>query len=122
VTVVAFDLLGHVLNFSLGQVTQSGNLVFLAVAFLAFLFAGIAFRYLIGAAIALLILVILLTVAAGFQANFNSVSTFFVALWAFLQPLVVALEVLLFTSGVYSLLVSLAGFALGYFFPRTPGV
>lgn len=118
----AFSLLSHLLSLNPAQVTQPGNLALLLVGFLAFLFAGVAFRHLIGAAVAILILVILLTVAAGFQANFSSASNFFETLWVFVQPLIVALEVLLFSSGLYSLVVSLLGFGVGFFLSRGPGV
>lgn len=44
------------------------------------------------------------------------------AAWGLSQPLLVAVEALAFFSGVYSLLISLAGFAVGFSFPRGLGV
>lgn len=119
---VAFDVLGHILNFDPSQMFWPGNTIMLALAFVVMVFAGVALRHLVAAAVALAVVAILLAVAAGLQTNFASVFSVGSAAWSLSQPSLVAVEALAFFSGVYSLLISLAGFAVGFFFPRGPGV
>lgn len=56
------------------------------------------------------------------RPNFAYVFSVSAAAWGLAQPLIVAVEALALMSGLYSFLVSLAGFALGFFFPLGPGV
>lgn len=118
----SFDVLSHLFNLSPSQTVQPANAVMLVLAFVVMVFLGVALRHLVTAAIALAVMAILLTVAGGLETNFTSVFAIASVAWNFFQPLLLALEALAFECGVYSLLISLAGFAAGFFFPRGPGV